>query len=213
MRLSLIGMAGTGKSYWSTKLAEHGFRRFCCDDLIAAKLAPELTKPDGTIMEMAEWMGFPYELLYKEREIKYLTCEREVLVEIFESFERDDNDPVDQIVIDTTGSVVYTGEEILGKLKRYTTVVHLSTPPEIQEQMLEVYLSKPRPILWRDMFGKESNETNEEALARCFPRLLFAREALYERYADVTIDYSRRSAEGFGVTDFLNDVSARETSS
>lgn len=191
------------------KLAEHGFRRFCCDDLIAARLAPELTKPDGTIMEMAEWMGLPYELRYKEREAKYLTCEIEVLTEIFEFFERDDNDPVDNIVIDTTGSVVYTGKDVLGKLRRYTTVVHLSTPPEVQERMLKVYVSRPRPILWRDMFSKEPSETNEEALAHCFARLLFAREALYERYADVTIDYYRRNEAAFGVTDFLNGVSGR----
>jgi shikimate kinase len=190
------------------KLAKQGFRRFCCDDLIAARLASELTKPDGTVMEMAEWMGMPYELRYKERESQYLTCEIEVLTEILESFERGENDPMDNIVIDTTGSVVYAGEEILGRLRRYTTVVHLSTPPEVQERMLKVYVSKPRPVLWRDMFSKEPRETNEEALARCYPKLLFAREALYELHADVTIEYYRRSEEGFGVTDFLNIVDA-----
>jgi len=192
------------------KLAEHGFRRFCCDDLIQARLASELTGPDGTVMEMAEWMGLPYALRYRERESRYLSCEIEVLTEILEPFERGENDPVDKTVIDTTGSVVYTGEEILGKLRRYTTVVHLSTPPEVQERMLKVYVSKPRPILWRDMFSKRPNETNEEALARCYPRLLFAREALYKRYADVTIDYYARSEEGFGVTEFLNGIGSRK---
>ena len=61
MRISLIGMAGAGKTYWSIKLAQQGFRRFCCDDLIAAKLAPDLKRPDGSTMGMGEWMGFPYE--------------------------------------------------------------------------------------------------------------------------------------------------------
>jgi len=72
MRLSLIGMAGSGKSYWSRKLAEHGFRRFCCDDMIEAKLAPELTRSDGTMMKVAEWMGFPYGPHYQECESQYL---------------------------------------------------------------------------------------------------------------------------------------------
>ena len=58
-RLSLIGMAGIGKYYWSKKLEAEGFRRFCCDDLIASKLGPQLIRSDGATMTMGEWMGFP----------------------------------------------------------------------------------------------------------------------------------------------------------
>jgi hypothetical protein len=46
LRLALIGMSGSGKSYWSAKLAQQGFGHFCCDAMIAAKLAPDLIKPD-----------------------------------------------------------------------------------------------------------------------------------------------------------------------
>jgi dephospho-CoA kinase len=59
MRLSLIGMAGTGKSYWSEKLAECGFVRFCCDDRIAERLTFQLKKPLSSKADMGEWMGFP----------------------------------------------------------------------------------------------------------------------------------------------------------
>jgi len=206
MRLSLIGMAGAGKSHWSKKLAEHGFRRFCCDDLIAERLAPELTRPDGTSMEMGEWMGFPYEPQYKERESKYLAYEIEVLMELFEFFEGEKKDPEDNIVVDTTGSVIYTGEENLGRLRQSTTIVYLPTPPELQEQILKAYIANPGPVLWRDMFSKQPHESSEEALARCYPELLVARQRLYEQYADVTIDYYTRSQEGFGVSDFLKGV-------
>jgi shikimate kinase len=127
-----------------------------------------------------------------------------VLIEILGYLESPKNNPEENIVVDTTGSVIYTGEEILRKLCRYTTVVYLPTPPEVQEQLLKAYISKPHPMLWKDSFSKEPSETNEDALARCYPRLLFARERLYDRYADVKIGYYRRNEKGFRVSDFLN---------
>jgi shikimate kinase len=199
-------MAGSGKSYWSMKLVEHGFRRFCCDDLIAAKLDPELTRPDGTTMELGQWMGFPYEPHYRERESKYLAYEIEVLTEILEYLESRKSNPEEKIVLDTTGSVIYAGERILRRLRRYTTVIYLSIPPEVRGQMLKAYLSNPHPMLWRNVFSKDPDETEQEALARCYPRLVVARERLYEHYANVTIDYYRRREEGFGVSDLLNTV-------
>jgi shikimate kinase len=187
------------------KLSERGFKRFCCDDLITKRLASELAGTDGTILALGEWMGFPYELQYKERESKYLTCEIEVLSEIIESIEK--NNHIDKnIVIDTTGSVIYAGEEILRRLRRWTTVIHLSTPPEAQQLMLKAYLINQRPVLWRDFFKKLPNEKNEEALARCYPKLLFHREHLYEQCKDITIDYYTLNHPDFRVEDFLNIV-------
>lgn len=205
MHISLIGMSGSGKSTWSVKLSELGFRRFCCDDLITKKLVPILTRTDGTIMELGEWMGFPYESQYRERESIYLTCEIEVLSEILEFLEK--NNRIDEdVVIDTTGSAVYTGDEILRRLRRCTTIVHLSTPLEIQKLMLDAYLINQRPVLWRDFFKKRPDEKNEKALARCYPKLLFHREQLYEQYRDVTIDYYTLNQEDFRVDDFLKIV-------
>ena len=155
---------------------------------------------------MGTWVGFPYERHYTKHESTYLTYEIKVLIEILEYLESHKNTLGENIVVDTTGSVIYTGEEILQKLCRYTTVIYLLTPPEVQEQLLNAYISNPHPMLWRGAFSREPNETNEEAIARCYPRLFFARKRLYERYADVTIDYYRRREQGFGVTDFLRAV-------
>ena len=211
MQLSLIGMAGTGKSYWSNKLAEHGFKLFCCDDLISKKLAPLLKRPDGTTMRMGEWMGFPFHAGYKKRESKYLNFEIEVLNEILDYLEENDNNLDEDVVVDTTGSVIYTGEGILKKVRQYTIVVYLSTPPEVRDQLLRAYVSNPHPMLWRGVFNKGPNETNKEALARCYPKLFVARQLLYERYADVTIDYYTRIEEGFGVSEFLEAVAVKKT--
>ena len=208
MHLSLIGMSGSGKSIWSKKLAENGFRRFCCDDLIALKLGSALMRPDKTTMELGEWMGFPYEARYTKRESKYLACEIEVLNDILDYLEKSDHRIEPYIVVDTTGSVIYTGEPSLERLRNETTLVYLSVPPEVRDQLLEAYIANPHPMLWRGSFHRESHETNEAALARCYSRLVRERERLYERIAEVTIDYHFRRAEGFTVSDLLHAVGA-----
>ena len=60
MKLSIVGMSGLGKSYWSKKLEEAGVKRFCCDEEITRKLQKALTRPDGSRMDLGEWMGFPF---------------------------------------------------------------------------------------------------------------------------------------------------------
>ncbi|MBN1886605.1 MAG: hypothetical protein JW850_01390 [Thermoflexales bacterium] len=198
-------MSGTGKSTWSVKLAERGFRRFCCDEMITDKLSPELVGPDRNAMSVGEWMGFPYEPHYTERESRYLMCEMEVLDEICAYLGDAKTDPGESVVVDTTGSVIYTGEEALGKLRRHTVVVHLATPPKAWGKMLQAYLANQRPVLWRGLFSQEANESVEEALARCYPKLLSAREQLYERWAHVIVDYDTRQGS-FGVDDLLELV-------
>ena len=212
MRLSLIGMAGTGKSYWANKLAEHGFKLFCCDDLISKKLAPLLKRPDGTTMRMGEWMGFPFHAGYKKRESKYLNFEIEVLSEILDYLEDHENNLDEDVVVDTTGSVIYTGKGILKRLRQFTTFVHLSIPSDVREQLLRAYVSNPHPMLWTDIFSKGPNETNEAALERCYLQLFLARQRLYERYEDVEIDYYTRGGEGFGVSDFLHLAASKSQS-
>jgi shikimate kinase len=203
MQLSLIAMSGSGKSYWAAKLAESGFKCFSCDDRIASKLATELTKPDGTVMPLGQWMGFPYDPNYAARESQYLSYEKQVLNEILKLLETNNAGSKPKLVIDTTGSVIYTAKKTLDKLRRYTRVVHLATPAEIQNQMFRADLARPRPVLWQGKFIKKPDETNTQALARCYPDLLAHREGLYKRLAHVSIDYDKYRKRGFTVTDFL----------
>jgi shikimate kinase len=209
MRVSLIGMAGSGKSYWSKRLAEHGFIRFCCDELIAEKLAPELLSSGSRPLTMGEWMGFPYETGYEEREARYLALEREVMAEIFAYLADYGEHPDENIVVDTTGSVIYTGNENLQKLRLYTTVVYLAITAEAREQLLRAYISNPHPMLWKGMFHREQHESNDAALARCYTKLVRERERDYEQLAEVTIAYHRRRENSFGVHDFLHAARAQ----
>ena len=211
MRLSLVGMSGSGKSFWSKKLFRCGFVRFCCDDLIAARLSPELGKMADSIAAVGSWMGFPFEPRYKEREAAYLACEMEVMTELLQALGKSEEGAGERIVVDTTGSVIYVGDENLAKLRSLTTIVHLATPLEIQKVMLEAYVKEPRPVLWREMFLKRSDEDDAQALARCYPKLLATRERHYEKLAHVTISYHHHRRAGFGVEDFLIDAGVRKT--
>jgi shikimate kinase len=210
MRLSLIAMSGSGKTYWARQLAGIGFKCFSCDEMIASKLSDELVQADGSIMSMGKWMGLPYRQGYTERESKYLANEKQVLEEIFETIENNYCDPESNMVIDTTGSVIYTGEEILNKLRKHTTVIHMETPPRIQNQMYRAYLARPRPVLWQGKFSKKPNEKNKEALARCYAELLTYRERLYKNYAHITIDYHRYRKKEVNVVDFFKEINSKK---
>lgn len=206
MRISLVGMSGAGKSHWSARLVAEGFRHFCCDDMIAERLADELRGPDGELMDLGAWMGFPYDTCYPERELAYLQREIEVLESILDWMCGHGREPNEKVVIDTTGSVIYAGDAILCALRRETTIVHLETPPEVRRNMLENYSKNPRPVLWRGMFQKDPNETNESALARCYPKLLAHRERLYKQFAHLTVPYEVHREGGQGIGDFLQLV-------
>lgn len=208
MRLALVGMSGSGKSFWSKRLSRSSFRRFCCDDLIAARLGPDLGNRGGNIAVVGRWMGFPFEQPYKEREAAYLACETAVMNELLQELEYLEGNHGEKIVVDTTGSVIYTGEEILTKLRRFTTIVHLATPLEIQKKKLEAYVKQPRPILWRNLFNKQPDETDAQAMARCYPGLLTSREDQYKQLAHVTISYYHHRRAGFTVEEFLRDAAS-----
>ncbi|MCE5335743.1 MAG: hypothetical protein LLG06_14265 [Desulfobacteraceae bacterium] len=208
--LSLIGMSGSGKSYWSEKLAEWGYARFCCDDLITERLASELRRRDGTRISLGEWMGFPHEPQYKDREAAYLACEKAVLSEVLDILERDGCGRLGgKVVVDTTGSVIYTGGQLLERLRALTTRVNFTNPPEIREEMLRAYRAQPRPVLWRGLYSRREGETIEQALLRSYNLLLDSREKLYHALADVEINYATRSRPGFGIPDFLRIVESR----
>lgn len=209
MRLSLVGMSGSGKSFWSGRLSRAGFRRICCDDLIAARLGTELGPGGDSIGAVGRWMGFPFEPRYKEREASYLACEVEVMDQILENLSKRRDNLEEAIVVDTTGSVVYTGERTLKMLREATTVVHLETPLEIQKVMLQTYMKNPRPVLWREVFFRKPDETNEQALARCYPQLLASREQQYRKFAHVTIRHYKHRRTGFSVKDFLSEAGLR----
>lgn len=204
MKISLIGMSGSGKSYWSQKLQkENGFKRFCCDDIIEQKFGNELKELGyAGLQDVAKWMGQPFDPQYKENSSKYLNFEKETMNEILEAI-GSLNKCDEHLVIDTTGSVIYTGNSILQKLAQLTRVIYLDTPPIVQQEMYQLYLKDPKPVIWGHSFCNAANESNIDALGSCYPKLLACRSKEYKRIADVTFSYNYLHNPNMNVNKFI----------
>jgi shikimate kinase len=184
LRLALIGMSGTGKTFWTKKLAARGYRTTSCDDVIEHNLAERLAAGGHAgIHGVAAWMGWPDSPTYAEREAAYLMEEARTLDEILTELER----PEKSLVLDTTGSVIYTGNHLLMRLRRQMTVVYLAASAAEQQLLIERYLNDPKPVLWRGAFKAKQGETPEETVARCYPALMEARRRSYEALAHCTL--------------------------
>lgn len=207
MIISLIGMSGTGKTYWSKKLVQYGFTHICCDDLIENKLATELKKLGYKgIKGVAKWVGQPYEVQFKKRQKKYLKSEKQVMQDIMSKVKKG---RIRNVVIDTSGSVVYAGYNIRNKLKKYTTIVYFKVPKSLYHDMFKRYMKEPKPLMWMNGFRKHNGEANEVALKRCYLKLLQHRAQLYKEYADITMDYTSLQLSNFTVDNFIKQVSLK----
>ena len=185
LRLALVGMSGTGKTFWTKKLAASGYPAVSCDDRVEEKLASRLASGEyAGINGVAAWMGWPDSPAYAERESQYLTEEIHMLDEVLTDLEKQ---PEKSLVLDTTGSVIYTGNNLLIRLRRQMTIVYLAASAEEQQLLITRYMSDPKPVLWRGAFQPKANETPQETVARCYPALIAARRRSYEALAHCTL--------------------------
>jgi shikimate kinase len=188
LRLALIGMSGAGKTFWTRKLAAYGCAVVSCDDRIEERLAPRLAAGEHAgINGVAAWMGWPDSATYGEREAQYLSEEIHVLDEVLTGLERDRNG---SLVLDTTGSVIYTGNNLLYRMRKHLTVVYLAASEQERQLLIERYLSDPKPVLWRGAFVAKRGEVPRETVARCYPALIEARRRSYETLAHATLAVS-----------------------
>jgi dephospho-CoA kinase len=200
-RLALVGMSGSGKSFWTKKLAAAGWRSVCCDDLIEQRLAPRLAAGGHAgINGVAAWMGWPNSTTYGQREAEYLAEEIAVMDEFLSSLEKETSGLEKDsggtpIVLDTTGSVIYAQNNILMRLRRQMMVVHLANTEQEQRMLVERYLNDPKPVLWRGAFHMKDQETPGETVARCYPLLIAARRKSYETLAHCAVQVSELRAK------------------
>jgi shikimate kinase len=188
LRLALIGMSGAGKTFWTKKLAAIQYPAVSCDDRIEQKLTPRLAAGGyAGINGVAAWMGWPDSATYAERESEYLAEEIHALDEILTGLEKQ---PGRSLVLDTTGSVIYTGNNLLMRLRRQMTIVHLAASAEEQQLLIERYLNDPKPVLWRGAFQPKPHEIPRHTVSRCYPALIAARRQSYEALAHCTLQVS-----------------------
>jgi shikimate kinase len=204
LRLALIGMSGAGKTFWTKKLAASECPAISCDDRIEQKLAPRLAAGGyAGINGVAAWMGWPDSATYGERESEYLAEEIHTLDEILTELEEQPEKP---LVLDTTGSVIHTGNNLLMRLRRQMTIVHLAASAEEQQLLMERYLNDPKPVLWRGAFQHKAGEKPRETVARCYPALIAARRQSYEALAHCTLQVSALRDSSLDAAAFLKMI-------
>jgi shikimate kinase len=207
LRLALVGMSGTGKTFWTKKLAERGVPVISCDDCIEQKLAPRLAAGGyAGINGVAAWMGWPDSATYAERESEYLREEIHTLDEVLSGLEKQMGK---SLVLDTTGSVIYAGNNLLMRLRRQMRIIYLAASEQEQKLLIERYLNDPKPVLWRGAFQPKANETPRETVARCYPSLIGARRQSYEALAHCTLQVASLRDGSLDAAAFLEMVRAK----
>jgi len=185
LRLALIGMSGAGKSYWATRIAAAGYPAISCDTQIESRLKPALQSGGyAGINGVAAWMGWPHLPTYADRESAYLSEEIAVLDEVLTGLEKN---PERDLILDTTGSVIYVGNHLLHRLRKQMLVVYLAASRDEQQLLIQRYLEDPKPVLWRGAFQARAGEDPKATVARCYPVLIGARRQSYEALAHCSI--------------------------
>ena len=188
LRLALIGMSGAGKSHWSARIAAVGYSSISCDTEIEGRLKRSLEAGGYSgINGVAAWMGWPHISTYPEREAAYLSEEIAVLDEVLTGLEKN---PERDLVLDTTGSVIYVGNHLLHRLRKQMLVVYLAASRDEQQLLIQRYLEDPKPVLWRGAFQAREGEDPRDTVARCYPVLIAARRQSYEALAHCSIPVS-----------------------
>lgn len=205
MRLALVGMSGTGKTYWSQRLAESGYLHICCDDLIADRLGLDSSDSVESIAALSAWMGFPWDDGYRDRAQQYRQHEADVLESALAWVP---GDGTERVVLDTTGSVIYLESGLLGRMRDLFVVVHLVTPLEVQEEMAESFISRPTPLIWPEEYGPDLFADELDSLRSLFPRLLQERERLYSDLSHIGVPLAMRGSPDFGPVDILEIAGA-----
>ena len=139
VNIALIGMSGAGKSYWSKKMEENGYRRYNCDEMIAERLGPKIRGNGSTTINLAKWMGQPFSAGYIKAQKIYLELEEAVVEQICYELENSVaiNTPV---VVDTTGSLIYLQKNLIHRLRALTKMIYLRLPEEQYDQLFDNFI-------------------------------------------------------------------------
>lgn len=168
-------MSNIGKSHRTHQIKRlKGFKTKEIDDQIGEALGLK------SLEEMAEWMGQPYTERFLMYQKKYLDAEEKLTQSAIENAEGN-------FLIDTTGSVVYLSDNLHQKLSENFLVVQFDAAPSMREEMTKAFFEHPKPIIWGESFQRNSKESKDDALKRCYPSLLELRRKKYFELSDIII--------------------------
>jgi shikimate kinase len=200
--ITFIGMSTVGKSYWSVKLQDIGFTVIDVDMRASEFLIGQTNSQDTMHDDLAKWLGLPHEPQFDTHEKLWLQAEEKALIQIIQELQENQN----KLIIDAGGSLVYAPETYWKLLKNYTTVVYLKMDNNLRNQLITNYLNRPRAVVWDGVFQPNIGESVHETYFRCYNDLLVTREKLYEKYADISIEYAEHRNYEMTATDFLSRI-------
>ena len=128
----------------------------------------------------AEWQGHPYTDGYAEREKHSIALETEATRKALKT---DGHNPM----IDTTGSVIYTDEDVLKYLRQNYYIVYIEAMEDHLERLKVQYFKHPKPLVWAGHYEKLEGKTKIESILECYPKLLTSRGKAYAQQADATV--------------------------
>ncbi|WP_415811146.1 shikimate kinase [Litorimonas haliclonae] len=175
LRLAFIGMSNIGKSYTAKRVADQfDFTLIEVDKLIWEELGHD------DMASFAEWQGQPYSKGYSEREEKSISLETAATRKALRI-----NAP--NTILDTTGSVIYTGDTILKELSRTHYVVYIQATEDALERLKLQYFQQPKPLIWKSYFEQVPGQSDKDAVLASYPKLLEARAESYDALADAVL--------------------------
>jgi shikimate kinase len=184
-------MSGIGKSHWAKWLsANHGYDLVDCDGLIEKKLKAEGVRFDAAgTLGLSHWMGQPYDPHYPKVSRIYINHERETMRAVITKLRAAPASA--RMVVDTTGSVIYIGDEILDELKSLSKIYYLEAASANTSELFVRELTDPKPLIWDSMYQPNPGEKPEDARKRCFPALLESRAQRYAKMAHVAVPFDQ----------------------
>ena len=175
LKMALVGMSNIGKSSSGMRFATRfNFSLIEVDRLIWERLG------ERDMEAFAQWLGQPYTDGYAEREAKSMLLETDATEEAMRTSARNP-------LLDTTGSVIYTGDDVLHRLATDWYTVYIEADPEQVWQLKKLYFEAPKPLAWQGHFAMQPGLTQTESLIACYSGLLESRAKAYARIADRTV--------------------------
>jgi len=175
LKVAFIGMSNIGKSYTAMRLAtKYDFSLIEVDKIIWQNLGHD------SMDAFAQWQGHPYTEDYAEREKHSIALETDATRKALKTSKRNP-------MIDTTGSVIYTDDDVLKALRSEYYVVYIEAMQDHLKRLKTQYFKHPKPLVWAGYYKKIEGKTETESILECYPKLLTSRAKAYARHANVTL--------------------------
>ena len=175
LKVAFIGMSNIGKSYTAMRLAtKYNFSLIEVDKIIWENLGHD------SMDAFAKWQGHPYTDGYADREKHSIALETNATRKALKTGKRNP-------IIDTTGSVIYTHDDVLKTLQKDFYVVYIEAMEDHLERLKTQYFNHPKPLVWAGHYKKLSGKTETESILECYPKLLASRGKAYAKQANVTL--------------------------